>query len=164
MDDYDTDSSNDSLDRRTKRRRVKQTVSYLAAAAAALASLEDQSEPCNSSTKTPRTRTPRSATLASKKLYVKDDNGSLVEMKPRMSPWYLNYIENPKPLDVKWLRKFRLRFRLPFSAFKSLLKMIQSSEFWTVVWWDATPTKSSFCSYRTSKPGCIALSWPRVDV
>ena len=128
MNDYDTDSSNESsVDRRTKRRRVKETLRFLAAAAVALASTEDPpSDSCNSTSKTPRTRAPRSG--KSPKFFVKDATGNLVEMSPQLSPWYMNYVENPNSLDPKFLKKFRRRFRVPFSAFISLLDMVKSPE------------------------------------
>ena len=42
--------------------------------------------------------------------------------------WYCNYITNPAPHNEKWNQLFRLRFRMPYSAFIDLLDQCSQSD------------------------------------
>ena len=43
--------------------------------------------------------------------------------------WFQKYVMNPLPQSDKFLRRFRQRFRLPYSSFLDLVKMCGQSSF-----------------------------------
>ena len=45
------------------------------------------------------------------------EEGDLEELPPTQSMWYHHYITCPQVNDTRFLRKFRLRFRLPYQSF-----------------------------------------------
>ena len=45
---------------------------------------------------------------------------------PRMSPWWIEYVENPDLEYDKWHHLFRRRFRLPYDSFQSLLLVVET--------------------------------------
>ena len=53
------------------------------------------------------------------KVLVRDDEGSLREIRPEDTLWYLLYVKNP-PLNDRLLRQFRRRFRIPYETFLNL--------------------------------------------
>ena len=53
------------------------------------------------------------------KLMVRDEDGSLREIKPVDTLWYLLYVSNP-PTSQRMSKLFRLHFRLPYQSFISL--------------------------------------------
>ena len=123
MNDSDSDSSDDGrMERESKRKRMRKALALLAVATAALSTDE---EPISSSSTNAGSAT-RSG--RSPKLLVMDETGNYIEMTPMLSPWYRTYVENPRPSDVNFLKKFRLRFRVPFAVFTQLLDMVRSRE------------------------------------
>ena len=56
-------------------------------------------------------------------LIVRDNDGSLREILPIDTLWYLLYIAHP-PMNDRILKLFRLRFRLPYQSFIDLSKLI----------------------------------------
>ena len=52
------------------------------------------------------------------RLLIRDDDGSLRELKPKDTLWYALYVNNP-PRNNQLKRKFRLRFRMPYDHFIS---------------------------------------------
>ena len=53
------------------------------------------------------------------KMIVRDNDGSLREIRPTDTLWYLLYIKQP-PANKRLLQLFRKRFRLPYDSFISL--------------------------------------------
>ena len=69
------------------------------------------------------------------KLMVRDEDGSLREIKPVDTLWYLLYVSNP-PTSKRMSKVFRLRFRLPYQSFISLSHDISNHDIfirWTRV-------------------------------
>lgn len=59
------------------------------------------------------------------KLTVRDRNGSIREIKPEDTLWYLLYVATP-PSSERLCRLFRTRFRLPYTSFIQLADEISS--------------------------------------
>ena len=57
------------------------------------------------------------------KLIVRDNDGTLREIRPTDTLWYLLYVNQP-PLNERLLRLFRTRFRMPYESFISLSEEI----------------------------------------
>ena len=53
------------------------------------------------------------------KLEVRDTNGSLREIRPEDTLWYMLYVRN-SPLNERMSQQFRYRFRIPYESFLSL--------------------------------------------
>ena len=70
-----------------------------------------------------RHKTPRS--VKKHKLMVRDKDGSLRQLLPIDTLWYILYILNP-PSNPRMLKLFRNRFRLPYESFLEL-----SENIWT---------------------------------
>jgi hypothetical protein len=77
----------------------------------------------NSTAMCHRAKKPR---LSSPKFFVDPMHGCLRPMISTLSCWWIMYVENPQPESKKWSKTFRLRFRLPYSAFVDFLDMIQA--------------------------------------
>ena len=45
------------------------------------------------------------------------------------SIWYINYVVNPQHLDKKWSKKFRNRFRMPYSSYLDLVHQCNISDY-----------------------------------
>ena len=69
------------------------------------------------SKKKQRTNTPRSTKRH--RLLVRDNDGSLREIRPEDTLWYLLYVNQP-PLNERMHRHFRARFRIPYESFLNL--------------------------------------------
>jgi len=50
----------------------------------------------------------------------RNEDGQLEPIRCTESFWYIYYVENPLLEDEKFLKKFRIRFRLPYSNFEEL--------------------------------------------
>ena len=61
------------------------------------------------------------------RVYVRDDDGSLRELLPTDTIWYLLYVKEP-PQHERLLKTFRNRFRLPYSSFVELSDEIYENE------------------------------------
>ena len=61
-------------------------------------------------------------------------DGTYDKIKPEQTYWYRNYVLFPNLGLSRFERKFRLRFRLPRSAFTSLLESIKDSHYFSK--WD----------------------------
>ena len=55
-------------------------------------------------------------------------DGSSCRLTPYMSQWYNYYIKNPPFDDHRFLRKFRIRFRVPYSYFVELAAELEDTE------------------------------------
>ena len=64
-------------------------------------------------------RQKRHRSIKRHKLLVGDENGSIRELLPTDTLWYLMYIANP-PRDKRMMKLFRLRFRMPYECFIKL--------------------------------------------
>ena len=54
-----------------------------------------------------------------------DPTSSLAHpIRPRLSHWWILYLEDPKVDDTKWNKQFRNRFRLPYNSFLGLLHQL----------------------------------------
>jgi DDE superfamily endonuclease len=51
----------------------------------------------------------------------------MVFLKPEQTYWYLVYVKNPMVEDAKWQKKFRRRFRMPYSEFPGMLDRMRDS-------------------------------------
>ena len=72
-----------------------------------------------------KARMPRS--IKRHKLFVRDNDGSLREILPTDTLWYLLYVAHP-PQNKRFSDKFRLRFRLPYESFLQLSEDIKHHE------------------------------------
>mmetsp|Transcript_28742 Transcript_28742/g.32865 ORF Transcript_28742/g.32865 Transcript_28742/m.32865 type:complete len:91 (-) Transcript_28742:62-334(-) len=70
-------------------------------------------------------RAPRS--VKRYKLLVRDNDGSLREIKPTDTFWYLLYIKDP-PCNNRMAKLFRLRFRLPYNEFMTLVSELKGHD------------------------------------
>lgn len=69
-------------------------------------------------------RRPKRKRTTRNKFFVDPTSGHLRPMTPKLSLWWLIYIQDPKPDCAQWSRTFRNRFRLPYESFIDLLHMI----------------------------------------
>jgi hypothetical protein len=72
-------------------------------------------------------------------------DGSLVDMTPKTSPWYVSYVLHPKLGDEKFEKKFRLRFRCTYEMFEKLFRLIKENDLFDR--WSRTDA-----AYRPSSP------------
>ena len=79
----------------------------------------------------------RSCKKARSSLMILDENGNLVEMHPRNSTWWTNYVESPQLEDPRFLKTFRLRFRLPYPQYQELIVLTKSSDRYFKRWFDS---------------------------
>lgn len=96
------------------------------------------------------------------KFFVDPELKCLRPMIPTMSSWWILYVENPKPECKKWSKKFRSRFRLPYSSFLDLLNMLTLDDTDIILSkWRPTARKSSttpFPHLHGSWKGCSPLA------
>jgi hypothetical protein len=45
-------------------------------------------------------------------------------MSPKLSFWWLKYVQHPQPDNSQWSKSFRMRFRMPYTSYLVLLDMI----------------------------------------
>ena len=50
--------------------------------------------------------------------------GKMRRVTPKLSGWWLDYIENPEPDCPSWNKVFRQRFRLPYSSYIEILEWV----------------------------------------
>ena len=82
-----------------------------------------------------KVRKKRQRSVKRHKLMVRDEDGTLREIRPVDTLWYLLYVSNP-PTSERMSKLFRLRFRLPYQSFISLSDEIQEHDIfkrWTRV-------------------------------
>jgi len=79
-----------------------------------------------------------------------NEHGVRVPMDPKGTSWFLQYVTSPSLGCPKWLRKFRLRFRMPYDQYLILLDMVKTEKHengvhWSCRWMsrDATGLESS---------------------
>ena len=56
----------------------------------------------------------------------RDGLGDVVPLSPKMSVWYLTYVQDPSYDNINFLHKFRRRFRSSYPAYLSLLDNVRS--------------------------------------
>ena len=54
---------------------------------------------------------------------MRNDNGDIETIGPRSSSWYISYVVSPQLNDVRFIKKFRRRFRCSYDSFLKLLEM-----------------------------------------
>ena len=62
------------------------------------------------------------------KLLVCDNDGSLCEIKPTNTLWYLLYVKDP-PCNNRMAKLFRFRFCLPYNEFMTLVSELKGHDF-----------------------------------
>lgn len=131
-DDYDSDNWDDEIkERNDKRQRIGQIQSSLAALVAVATRKDDKdsnklSSSNSTSTRSKKYRSRQNDGIGCMK--VKDQNGNMVKMSVLSSPWYTSYIECPLLDDPAFLRLFRRRFRVSYSAFRELDRLVSLKE------------------------------------
>ena len=65
----------------------------------------------------------------SKQYFTNPESGMRSIMTFEFTSWFQKYVMNPLPQSDKFLRRFRQRFRLPYSSFLDLVKMCGQSSF-----------------------------------
>ena len=58
------------------------------------------------------------------KLEIRDTDGSLREIRPEDTLWYMLYVKHP-PLNDRMLKQFRHRFRIAYESFLSLGERVE---------------------------------------
>ena len=76
-----------------------------------------------------------------------DDTGTPKILIPEQTYWYKNYLLFPHLNSPKFVAKFRLRFRVPYSSFQSLLELVKKEPSFNR--WDEN---NSIRSKRKRKP------------
>jgi hypothetical protein len=106
-----------------------------------LSSQEETTQPPHSK-RPKKTRSARNVKSSSS--YYFDDNGQVVYLLPTQNYWYLVYVKNPPTMDVLWQKRFRRRFRLPYSEYIVMLKRLDDSGYFKR-WYsrDASGVKAS---------------------
>ena len=64
-------------------------------------------------------------TVQAHRILVREDDGSLREVKPQDTLWYLLYVRQP-PRNRRLAAMFRRRFRLPYGSFLQLLNDLRN--------------------------------------
>jgi hypothetical protein len=86
------------------------------------------------------------------KFFTDPTTGILRSVTPRVSLWWILYIQDPKPENAQWSKTFRRRFRLPYESFLTLLQMLFPME---RVW----SLKQKSESHSAFVIGLFVLSW-----
>ena len=60
---------------------------------------------------------------------IRNIDGEIIIMTPKMSTWYTTYVVNPQLDCKKFIDKFRRRFRCSYTSYINLLVLIQDSPF-----------------------------------
>ena len=79
------------------------------------------------SSKSNRKREQRHRAVKRNKLLVRNDDGSLRELRPKDTLWYALHVNKP-PRNQQLDDQFRMRFRLPYESFVSLSKELTEHE------------------------------------
>ena len=66
--------------------------------------------------------------LARRRFFLDPISGDRRPMTPKLSNWWVGYIQDPHPECCLWSKSFRLRFRLPYEEFVKLLKTMQEDD------------------------------------
>ena len=61
-------------------------------------------------------------------IYYRNTNGILTHLRPKDTYWYLAYVASPDLSNPHFHRKFRLRFRMPYDSFLTLLDEVCASD------------------------------------
>lgn len=95
----------------------------------------------NNATNIKKSAQPRS--VQRHKLLVRNDDGSLSELTPEDTLWYLKYVETP-PWNDRLKKQFRNRFRMPYQSFIDLHKSIDCDPLFNR--WGKTDTSGHLAS------------------
>ena len=79
-----------------------------------------------------------------KQWYCDPITGKMRRVTPKLSSWWLDYIENPEPDCPAWNKVFRQRFRLPYLSYLDLLELVSGDG-----------NDELFDRWRTEADGCI---------
>ena len=69
-------------------------------------------------------------------MLILDETGNLVEMHSRNSTWWINYVDSPQLDNPRFLKTFRLRFRLPYPQYQELVAYTKSCDRYFKRWFD----------------------------
>ncbi|KAI2511438.1 Plant transposon protein [Fragilaria crotonensis] len=69
-------------------------------------------------------RRARKSRMRRPKYFIDPSSGVLRKLTPRISLWWVLYIQNPEPNCTRWSKTFRTRFRLPYQSFLNILSMM----------------------------------------
>ena len=107
----------------------------------------------------------RSRSVKRHRLIVRDKDGSLREIKPEDTLWYLLYVAYP-PMSKRMHKIFRLRFRLPYASFMTLSNDISIHPIFAR-WTRCDATGSSPSNIKLLILGCLRYmgrAWTLDDV
>ena len=66
--------------------------------------------------------------IKQQKFFTDPLTGGVRAVTPRVSLWWILYIQDPQPDNSQWSKTFRKRFRLPYESFRQLLSMIDDEK------------------------------------
>ena len=66
--------------------------------------------------------------IARRRYFIDPISGVRRPMTPKLSNWWVGYIQDPNPECRHWSKLFRQRFRLPYEEFVKLLRMMQDDD------------------------------------
>lgn len=66
--------------------------------------------------------------IKQQKFFTDPSTGIVRAVTPRVSLWWILYIQDPQPDNSQWSKTFRKRFRLPYESFRQLLSMIDDEK------------------------------------
>jgi DDE superfamily endonuclease len=84
----------------------------------------NQGEKVKKQPKKPRTRRSCKALTP----YYFNAKGEKILLRPRQTYWYMMYVMNPALDNVKFIQKFRRRFRMSYSAYAGLVERVMEDE------------------------------------
>ena len=70
----------------------------------------------------------RRSRIKQQKFLTDPSTGAVRTVTPRVSLWWILYIQDPQPDNSQWSKTFRKRFRLPYESFKQLLCMVDDEK------------------------------------
>jgi hypothetical protein len=86
----------------------------------------------------PKTTRKKAAEL---KFFTDPITGNCCPMTPKLSSWWIWYIQDPKPESIQGAKMFRSRFRLPYASFVQLLQMLRERGGGLFKRWTAPPSE-----------------------
>jgi hypothetical protein len=66
--------------------------------------------------------------IAHPRYFTDPTSGVRCRMTPKLSLWWVMYIQDPKPECRRWSKSFRQRFRMPYDSFVKILKMMHEDD------------------------------------
>ena len=66
--------------------------------------------------------------IKQQKFFTDPSTGVVCTVTPRVSLWWILYMQDPQPDSSQWSKTFRKRFRLPYESFRQLLCMVDDEK------------------------------------